>query len=263
VNECIDRRVFGAIEFIDDLTDARVLEPLRVTLPSGLKLLRNRSGLYVIRAVEGEDDYTRQFDAPPTPPARLPFTLSVQDPQARFLPQSFTLSLPRLLNAPGAPVDDADNVLRPVSIRLTPAAAQPLRATWAALRLQVLVAGSLPPVGLANVLVEASPSVAGLGLRRTLTDRYGEALVIIADAPPILPDSGPAGLTREFKIAVRLVLDASVVRTSTDKISPLPDPTLILQRRAAGAAGVTVVSASEQLLRAGLSRRAVEKVTWP
>jgi hypothetical protein len=96
-----------------------------------------------------------------------------------------------------------------------------------------------------------------------LTDRYGEALVIIADAPPILPDSGPAGLTREFKLSVSLVLDANVVRASTDKIFPLPDPTLILQRRAAGAAGVTVVSASEQLLRAGLSRRAVEKVTWP
>jgi hypothetical protein len=263
MNECIDRRVFGAIEFVDDLTSARVLQPLRVTVPNGLKLLRNHIGLYVIREVEGEDDYTRQFDAAPTHPASRPFTLSVQDPLARYLPQSFTLALPRRLAVPGAPVDDADNALRALSIRLIPGVAQPLRATWAVLRLQVVVADNLPPVGLVNVLVEASPSVVGLGLRRTLTDRHGEALVIIADAPPILPDSGPAGLTREFKVSVSLVLDASVVRTSTDKIYPLPDMTLIQQRRAAGAIGVTVVSASEQLLCAGLSRRAVQKVTWP
>ncbi|MEI8029428.1 MAG: hypothetical protein WCH35_06580 [Comamonadaceae bacterium] len=263
MNECIDRRVFGAIEFVDDLTGARVLQTLNVTGPAGMKLLRNRSGLYVIRELEGEDDYTHQFDAAPTHPVRLPFTLSVQDPQARYLPQSFSLSLPRLLNAPGLPVDNADNVLRPLSIRLLPGVAQPLRATWAVLRLQVVVAGSVPPVGLVNVLVEASPSVAGLGLRRTLTDRHGEALLIIADAPPILPHSGPKGLTREFKVSISLVLDASVVRTSTDKIYPLPDMTLIQQRRAAGADAVRVVSASEQLLCAGLSRRAVQKVTWP
>ena len=263
MNECLNRRVFGAIAFVNDLTDARVLEPLQVTAPAGLKLLRNRSGLYVIRAIDGEDDYTRQFDDPPAQPARQPFTLSVQDPQARFLPQSFTLLLPRWLEAPGAPVDDADNALRPVPIRLIPGAALPLRATWAVLRLQVVVAGSQPPVGLANVLVEARPGAAGLGVRRSLTDRHGEALVVIADAPPILPDSGPAGLTRDFKLAVSLVLDASVVRTSADKSHPLADPSLILQRQTAGAAGVTVVSASGQLLRAGQSRRAVEQVTWP
>ena len=150
-----------------------------------------------------------------------------------------------------------------MQVRLSPAAASPLRAAWAALRLKVIVAGSNPEVGLVNVLVEATPQPAGLTPQRTLTDRHGEALVVIASAPPILPDAGPAGLTREFKVALALVLDPQVVRLSTDAAFPLPDPQAVLKRRGEGATGLKVVAASEQLVSAGASRRHVEKVTWP
>ena len=260
--ETLERRAFGALEFIDDLTDARVLAPLRIAAP-GVHLLRNRSGFYVIREVDAKDAYTRAFDDPPANPARTAFLLSVEDPQQRYLAQRFTLELPRLLGTPGAPVADADNALRPVQLRLSPAAASPLRAAWAVLRLKVVVTGSKPEVGLANVLVEATPQPAGLAMQRTMTDRHGEALVVIASAPPILPDAGPAGLTREFKVALSLVLDPEVVRPGTDTTVPLPDPQAVLRRRDAAAAGVKVVLASEQLLSAGASRRRVEEVTWP
>jgi len=262
MNETLERRVFGAVEFVDDLTDARVLAPLRIAAP-GVRLLRNRSGLYVVREVDGEDDYSRAFDNPPASPPRTDFAMTVEDPQQRYLPQSVTLALPRLLGTPSVPVADADNALRPVQIRLSPAAAMPLRAAWAVLRLKVAVAGSNPEVGLANVLVEATPQPAGLAVQRTLTDRHGEALVVIASVPPILPDAGPAGLTREFKVALSLVLDPQVVRTSTDTAFPLPDPGAVLKRRDAAVPGVKVVAAGEQLLSAGASRRQVEKVTWP
>ena len=62
--ERIDRRVFGAIEFIDDLTDAPLRAPLHIDAP-GLRLLPNHRGLYVIHAVDGKDDYARAFDDPP------------------------------------------------------------------------------------------------------------------------------------------------------------------------------------------------------
>ena len=262
MKESIERRVFGAIEFIDDLTDARVLDPLRIA-GSGVSLMRNRSGFHVIRDVEGQDDYTRAFDDPPTNPPRSDFPMTVEDPRGRYLSQSFTLALPRRLPTAAVPVDDADNALKPVQVRLVPAAGLPVRAAWAVLRMKVLVSGGNPDVGLANVLVEATPQVAGLAARRTLTDRHGEALLVIASAPPLLPDAGPAGLTREFKVSLTLLLDTQVVRASTDKTFPLPDPKLIVERRDAAQADVKVVAISDQLLSAGTSRRRIEEVTWP
>lgn len=262
MNEVIERRVFGAIEFLDDLTGARVLDPLRLTAP-GMSLLRNRSGQYVIRELDGHDDYTRKFDdAPPAPP-RSNVSLCVEDPRQCYLPQSFTLSLPRLLRTPASPVADADNALRPAQVRLWPAAALPVRASWAVMRLCVVVDGSDPPLGLANVIVEAKPKAAGLALQRAMTDRHGEALVVIQGAPPVLSGGGPAGLTREFKVAISLVLDRQVVRTSAEQTFPLPDPALVLQRRDAHHTDVLIVSLVDQIFSAGVSRRHVEKVTWP
>ena len=101
-------------------------------------------------------------------------------------------------------------------------------------------------------------------LRRSFTDRHGEALVVIVSAPPFLPLAGPpAGLTREFAVALTLVLDRSVVRPSTATEFPSPDPALILQRRAAGHADVKVVATGEQLFSAGTRRRRTDLVTWP
>ena len=50
--ELVDRRVFGAIEFIDDLSETRVLSPLHIDAP-GVQVMRNRSGFYVLREVDG------------------------------------------------------------------------------------------------------------------------------------------------------------------------------------------------------------------
>lgn len=265
MNEVIERRVFGAIEFVDDITGARVSTPLHIDSP-GVHLLRNHSGLHVIREIDGADAYTRAVDDPPTRPARANRLVTVSDPEQRYLPQAFTLALPRWLAAPGAPVNDVDNALLPVQIRLLPAAGLALRATWAVLRLKVVVTGSNPEVGLANVLVDANPAVSGLAVRRTLTDRHGEALLVIDNAPPLLPDPGPAGLTRDFKVNLRLVLDKQVVRpqsTSGSATLPVPDPRLIQQRRQAGHADVSVVNLGDQLMSSGASRRRVEKVRWP
>jgi hypothetical protein len=262
MNEVIERRVFGAVEFVDDVTGARLLGPLQIDSP-GVRLVRNHSGLHVIREIDGADAYTRAFANPPTKPARSDKAMTVRDPAGRYLPQAFTLALPRLLAAPGAPVADADNVLVPVQIRLMPAAALALQAAWAVLRLKLVVTGSNPELGLANVMVEATPAVAGLTLRRTLTDAHGEVLLVIEGAPPLLPDPGPAGLTRDFKVTLRLVLDKQVVRPEGSANLPVPNPGLIQQRRQAAHPDVSVLSLSDQLLSSGTSRRRVEKVRWP
>lgn len=260
--ETVDRRIFGAIEFVDDVTDARVLAPLRIEA-SGVGLMRNRSGFYVIREFDGHDAYTRAFDDADPNPTRSDVPMTVRDPGHHYLPRAFTVALPRLLPTPTSPVADADNAMRPVQVRLSPAASLPLRGAWAVLRLRVIVDGSSPELGLANVLVEATPAVAGLAVQRTMTDASGEALVVIASVPPLLPDPGPAGLTREFKLALNLVLDKEVVRTSADRDIPVPDPKRVLDRRDASNPDVKAVAATEQLLSAGTSRRSQAKVTWP
>ncbi len=263
MNEILERRVFGAIEFVDDLTDTRVRDPLHIRAP-GVGWLRNRSGLYVIRELDGHAAYTRQFDDAPSTPVRSDFSLQVEDPRGRYLPRTVALSLPRLLGTPASPVADADDVFWPVRIRLWPAAALPVRAQWAILRLTLEVAGTNPPQGLANVIVETRPQVAGLLVQHTMTDRHGDALIVIAGAPPVLPDGGPAGLTREFSAGVTLVLDSQVVRSSAAKAAPpIPDPARVLRRRDEQHAEVRTVALQHQVLSAGATRRHVEKVTWP
>lgn len=259
--ELVDRRVFGAIEFIDDLSETRVLSPLQIDAP-GVQVMRNRSGFYVLLEVDGQDAYTRAFDNPPARPPRSELAVSVQDPTQRYLPQRIGLALPRWLPDGAEALDDADNALKPVTVRLAPAAGMPLQSAWAVLRLKVAITGSA--TGLANVLVEAQPALPGFALRRSFTDRHGEALVVIVSAPPFLPLAGPpAGLTREFAVALTLVLDRSVVRPSTATEFPSPDPALILQRRTDGHADVRVVATGEQLFSAGTRRRRTDLVTWP
>jgi len=259
--ELVDRRVFGAIEFIDDLSETRVLSPLQIDAP-GVQVMRNRSGFYVLLEVDGQDAYTRAFDNPPARPPRSELAVSVQDPTQRYLPQRIGLALPRWLPDGAEALDDADNALNPVTVRLAPAAGMPLQSAWAVLRLKVAITGSA--TGLANVLVEAQPALPGFALRRSFTDRHGEALVVIVSAPPFLPLAGPpAGLTREFAVALTLVLDRSVVRPSTATEFPSPDPAQILQRRTDGHADVRVVATGEQLFSAGTRRRRTDLVTWP
>ena len=259
--ELVDRRVFGAIEFIDDLSETRVLSPLHIDAP-GVQVMRNRSGFYVLLEVDGQDAYTRAFDNPPARPPRSELAVSVQDPTQRYLPQRIGMALPRWLPDGAEALDDADNALKPITVRLTPAAGMPLQSAWAVLRLKVAITGSA--TGLANVLVEAQPALPGFALRRSFTDRHGEALVVIVSAPPFLPLAGPpAGLTREFPVALTLVLDRSVVRPSTATEFPSPDLALILQRRTDGHADVRVVATGEQLFSAGTRRRRTDLVTWP
>jgi hypothetical protein len=268
--ELVERRIFGAIEFVHGVTGARVLDELRISAP-GLGLLRNRSGFYVIREAQGMDAYTRAFDAPPALP-RVPFTLTVRDPNGRFQARSVDLRLPRVLPQPEAdpPVepDDEDNALKPLTVRLWPSAALPLQPGWAVARIKVAVDGIQPDLGLANVLVEVTPQVDGAAVQRALTDRHGEALVVIPDVAPILPDAGPVGLTRQFEAGLRLVLDDQVVRPNDprapDAAFPVANPDAILRRRDEGDAAVAeVAAASNVVLSAGASARRVEKVAWP
>lgn len=257
--ETVDRRVFGALEPVDELSGDRIALPLQLSAP-GLGLMRNRRGLWVIRELPGQDAYTRSFDDPPPRPARSDFRVEVQDPSGRYLPRAVTLALPRWLPGPAGEPAAADDARRPVPLPLYPAAAAVLRPGWSALRLRLHRDGE-PAIGLANVLVEATPPAAlGLPLRRTLTDRHGEALLVLPGVPPLMPAGG--GLTADFEVALAFVLDATLVARSDAADFAIPDPDQVLRRLAAGAAGVERRAGPSVTLTAGRSRRHVQPVPW-
>lgn len=261
--ETVDRRIFGAVELIDDLSGDRVNGPLQLRAP-GLGVLRNRLGLWVIREVPGQDAYTRAFDDPPARPARTGFQVEVLDPAERFLPRAITVALPRWLptpqDDPDDPVAEADGARRPVPLVLYPAAAAVLRPGWTTLRLRLETDGD-PAFGIANVLVEATPPAAlGLPLRRTLTDRRGEALLVIPGVPPLMPGNG--GLTTEFDVGLSFVVDDDIVARSDAPSFAIPDPDQVLRRLADAADGVVRRAGPTVTLTAGRSRRHVQPVDW-
>ena len=66
MNELIDRRVLGAISFVDTVTRKRVTTGLELK-HDPLVLKPQASGLYVVHSAPGFEATTRSFDAPAAP----------------------------------------------------------------------------------------------------------------------------------------------------------------------------------------------------
>lgn len=267
--EDVDRRAIAALRFVNGVSGATIARALEVGVEGEdegkappLTLVRNRSGLLVVREAAGLRDYTLPFDAPPKLGARPRFALTVRDPLGHFLPRTLSLALPRpTRGVDDPPIAEADQAREPVDVPLRPAAAAPLPPAWALLRLAVRIAGSTPPRGLANVWVEATPRVPGTALRLAQTDAHGEALVAVPDVGPV---AGGAPLSAKFLLDLALVLDPDLVRPAPQDDAelrklPLADESTLPARRAAArletAAGIEMT--------AGRPTRHVVTLAWP
>lgn len=264
--EDVDRRLLAALRFTHGVTGAPVQRALHITAP-GLVLARNLSGWTLVREAPGSPQaqahtYTQHFVQPPALAARVDYPCSVVDPLGEFLPRRFTLRLPR--PTPGIdddPVDAAESARVPIELPLLAAAALHAAPAWALLRLAVLIEGTEPPHGLANVWVEARPRVPGKVMRLAQTDAAGEALVAITDVGPVV---GAAPLSSQFLLDIELVLDPQLVRASPRNAAerqalPVPDPALAAARRAAS----RVVPVTGIPLHAGAAQRHVVVLPWP
>jgi hypothetical protein len=262
--ERLERRVLGAIEFVDAITGARVRAPLNVT-GEGLRLARNASGLYVMLAAKGFEAYTQAFASPPQPSPGAPpvFSVAVEDPRRRYLGRRLSFPLPRK----NAPEHDADSALAPLVAELYPSAAMPVAANWALLRVSVRRAGH-PETGLGNVLVRLAPRPQGLSARMAITDARGEALLAVPGAPPVMPSEGGGAeggepvLTEQFTAALNAVSDPQAVRPEGGALL-LPDPQAILDRAQAPQPGVRLIAAPDVTLSAGRAAHALIEVPWP
>ena len=136
--EQVDRRILGAVRFVDATTDLPIASVLSVKA-NGLKFVRNLSGDYVIAGARGLEDHATAFDKPPASPAlgALTFEISIDDPAREYLSRRHTLKLPRDPNPENAGA--RDSLFRAVKVRLFPSSIAFTGVGWAVIRASVVV----------------------------------------------------------------------------------------------------------------------------
>jgi hypothetical protein len=236
--ERVDSRVLGALHCVDASTRVAVDTPLVVEV-AGARIRRNRSGLYVIVQADALAAHEGAFDAPPGAPAlgSVVLALTLQDPSGRYLPRRVSAALPR------DPAPDhagqVDSLFRPLQVSMYPAAAAPVGANWAALRLSLAESASGDALGGALVIVESGGAIVARGL----SDWRGEALVPVPGVPVTTWSDDPeAVVVSEVAAQVHVVFDpaagtrspaANVRAGSAPQVLPLADPDDLEARRAA------------------------------
>lgn len=187
--------IMGAIRFVDATTSEQVGG--RLSVQAALVDVRpNRSGLYVIWRAPGGAS-----------------TLTVSDPEGRYVSRRFRMQFPRDANLANA--GEPSSIYQPEQVRLFPS---PIAATspgWALLRATVKKAGSAQVLAGALIrIVRASDSKL---LASGVSDARGEALVIVPGIPVTLFDGGTGPV-------VGTALDVNVQTVFDPAAQDAPDP---------------------------------------
>lgn len=173
--ERVEWRVLGALRPVDGTTGIVVRGALEVSA-AGARIVRNRSGLYVIHEWARLASHAAAFDAPPAQPAagseRL--DIALRDPSGRYLPRLASIALPRDPQAAGA-----DSLFAAVDVPLYPSAIAGLGTNWTELRAHISATADGAALGGALLRVVAG----GLVLARGMSDWRGEALVPVVGVP--------------------------------------------------------------------------------
>jgi hypothetical protein len=235
--ERVERRALAALRCIDATTLAPIDDPLIVSAP-GVRLVRNRTGLYVVRSWTRLATHEHAFDQPPAAPplGSEPLGLDVRDPGGRYLARRVTLALPR--DPSPARAGESDSLFRPVDVPMFPSASAPVSANWVELRVSVRETVRGDALGGALIRVVAGARV----LARGLTDWRGEALVPVAGVPVTTWSADPAAVVvTEIAASLECYFDgAAGTRTPSANVRaglaprsmPLPDPETLEAARA-------------------------------
>jgi hypothetical protein len=217
--EHVDRRVLGAVRFVDAATGTEIEGPLAVSAP-GVSWIRNLEGWYVIASAPGLDAYVAAFEAPTAPhdeglehEAPLDLWVTVRDPRGRYLPRRRKVELPRDPDPNNAA--SPDSLFRVIDVQVFASPAAPSPRSWATVRASVTRTGSGAPVG--GALVRVVRVSDGQRLASGLTDARGEALVPVPGIPLTTWDAGPGPvLATEVEVRLEIVVDPSAPE--------IPDP---------------------------------------
>jgi hypothetical protein len=224
--EHVERRVLGAIRFVDATTKLRIGSSLSVKA-AGLDFVRNRGGHYVIANALGLEAHAAAFEKPPATPAvgTLPFEISVADPTGQYLPRSHAIRLPRDPDPQRA--GESDSLFQFVEVELFPSAIARTGPGWAVIRATVLASGTKEPLGGSLIRVTRKNGTAADDnpLGRGLTDKRGEALVAVPGIPvTTFGESAEAVTTNEIDVTIAAFFDPEA--------RGIPDPDDLEARRA-------------------------------
>jgi hypothetical protein len=249
--ERVEDRVLGALRFVDVTTGVPVADLLQLE-GEGVDVLRNRSGLYVIRGWDQLAAHAAAFESPPaTPPVgSRQLELVVHDRSGRYLSRRLSVSLPRDPRPDHA--TEAGSLFVPVDVALFPSPLAPVGANWVVLRASVRAAAGGDALGGTLLRVVSNGDV----LARGVTDWRGEALVPVPGVPVTTfstdPDAVvvteiPATVEAYFDAAAGTRTPAALVRRGAVPASlPVVDPESIEAARA----GLPQVTAAVQLAAA-------------
>jgi hypothetical protein len=225
-----DMRVLAAIRPVDAMLRTPVRTPLEVT-GDRIRVIANRSGLYVIAEAPGTDAYTGRFALPvppaaPQPPAvgSVQVTLSLVDPAGRYLPRTVVVQVPR--DPDPAHRDQPGSLFMPIDVDLFPSPTMALREGWATVRVSVKRANSQDGLPFAFVRVRRASDNVVLG--RGVTDERGEAMVGIPGIPVTTWNAAPGAAVTASSVAARVAacFDKTAFHPET---STYPDPTALEQ----------------------------------
>jgi hypothetical protein len=209
--ENIDRRILGAVRFLDATTGLMIRTPLDVQAP-GAHLVRNRSGYYVIDSFTGFDDYIASFQTAPAAGAAV-MAGQVDDPDRQYLPRRFSVSLPR--DADPANAAQPTSVFRAADVLLFASPVGGVSPLWAVIRAAVTRAGT--STALAGALIRVRRASDNAVLARGISDWRGEALVAVPGIPVTTFGAGPGPVTQTgIDVVVETIYDPAA--------TPPPDP---------------------------------------
>lgn len=228
----LEHRILGALRCVDLASGAAIDSALQIGADDA-RLLRNRSGLYVILDWSPLADYADSFSEQPDETGLFEETLSlvVRDPTGHYLPRLVDVDLPRDPDPDNA--DNASSLFRSIDVPMYPSPSGPVLANWASLRVSVVETVSGDALGGAFVRVISN----GDTIARGLTDWRGEALVPVVGIPITTWSDDPhAVIVSEIAAQVEVYFDpVSGTRTSMSSVTggltpqtlPLVNPDVI------------------------------------
>jgi hypothetical protein len=213
--ESVDRRILGALRFVDAVTGLRVLNGFRVTLPEGMRGVRNLQGLFVLTAAPGQAAAASSLAQPAYDPgAAHTVEVTVRDPAGAYLARRAGLEMPR--DPRPANAANANSVFRPVDVRLFPSPTARSAPGWATIRASIAGEGEGSVLG--GALVRVKRASDGVLLSSGLSDPRGEALVAVPGIPVTTWNTGPGDVVAtSVDVTLEVVWDPAAE-------GRLPDP---------------------------------------
>lgn len=223
IAEQLDRRVLGTIQLVDAITGSIVRDRVRVTA-SGVQMVQNRSGRWVVVAtpgIEALQSYTDAFLAAPAAPAlgSIAIALDVRDASGFYLPRQQPIQLPRNPDAAAS-----NSLFQAITVNLYRSPVALVAPGWAVIRATIIeqASGRRLPWALIRV-VQTVPAAA---VTLSQADWRGEALIAVPGIPVATASSGNgAVLTREVDVTLEVVFDPTLeLLPSNTDVSLMRDP---------------------------------------